>query len=88
MKTYRLENDAKWNYGIRLERDWATLTGRVITIFCFKQDRLRYLGECFSIDHGFWFDFVWAFKIRTEIWKRWQFRTKKIYKYSRMSAKR
>lgn len=68
MKTYRLEKDLKWNYGIRIQRDYATMTGKRIDIFCFKMIELPELGAMFQIKKGFWFSFVFAFNIRIERW--------------------
>lgn len=90
MKKYRLENDTKWNYGIRYGRDWATMDGRLLEVFCFKQDRPSEPGECIVIKHGFWFSFVWRFKVylRIERGIRWNLKTKNGDRYSRLTSKR
>lgn len=85
MKTYRLEKDPKWNYGIRIQRDYATMTGKRIDIFCFKMSEIPELGAMFQIKKGFWFSFVFAFNIRIERWFNWDLTTKKGRTYKKMT---
>lgn len=85
MKTYRLEKDLNWNYGIRIQKDYATFTGKRIDIFCFKMSEIPELGALFQIDKGFWFSFAFAFDIHIEQWFNWDLTTKKGRTYKKQT---
>ena len=83
-KLYRLKNDTRWNYGIRIVPDFRTLHGKTLQIFCFKQNRIPEIGEAMQIHRGFWFDVSWV--LRLERWWSWSLRTKTIDKYKKLTA--
>jgi hypothetical protein len=85
MKLHRLKNDTRWNYGIRITDDYATM-GRVLQIFCFRQKRIPDLGECMNIYRGFWFDLRWF--VRVEKWWSWSLKTRKTNAYKSPVEKR
>lgn len=84
MKLYRLKNDTRWNYGIRITPDYRTFGGKTLNVFCFKQNRIPPIGEEVSIHRGFWFELTWMFKI--EKWWTWRLRSKTIDKYKKLTA--
>ena len=71
MKTYRLQNDTRWNYGIRVNPSSYLMRGTSVHIFFFRQDSSVGNGAMYSVDHGF----SWSFEYQLPRFIKGSFRS-------------